>query len=324
MSKNSGLGRGLGKGLGALLGDDANESESSAQTIDEISIELIDANPWQPRTEFKQDELEELAASIRNFGIITPLTLRKVEDSDRYQIIAGERRFRAAKIVGLDKVPAYVRDVSDDKMLAVALIENIQRADLNPIEEALSYQRLIDECQLTQETLADQVGKKRSTVTNYLRLLKLPTEIQDGLRDKVISMGHARAIMGLEDQDTQLMLYHETVEQGYSVRRIENLVRAYNETGSFEDPEDEADPNTNPDEQTQTADDLDQLESNKPKSQTPEEYKVLGNQLSQYFGTNVSLACNAKGKGKITIPFSTQDELERIMLILDAARSNNA
>ena len=306
MAKNTGLGHGLGKGLGALLGDDAVEkAPQTAAAVDEISVDLIDVNPWQPRTEFNDEELEELATSILNYGIITPLTLRKA--GDRFQIIAGERRFRAAKMVGLDKVPAYIRDVSDDKMLAVALIENIQRQDLNPIEEALSYQRLIEECNLTQETLADQVGKKRSTVTNYLRLLKLPTEIQNGLRDKLITMGHARAIQGVDDEDTQLMLFHETVEQGYSVRRIEEMVRAYN------------DPNYAP------ADEQQEQQSQParpaaPKAQTPEEYKALGSQLSSYFGTKVSLACNAQGKGRITIPFATPEELEKIMEILDTAK----
>lgn len=307
MAKNTGLGHGLGKGLGALLGDDAvDKAPQTPAAVDEISLELIDVNPWQPRTEFNDEELEELATSILNYGIITPLTLRRA--GDRFQIIAGERRFRAAKMAGLDKVPAYIRDVTDDKMLAVALIENIQRQDLNPIEEALSYQRLISECNLTQETLADQVGKKRSTVTNYLRLLKLPSDIQDGLRDKLITMGHARAIMGVDDQDTQLMLFHETVDQGYSVRRIEEMVRAYN------------DPNYNP------APDDGQPAPDQPKkpasakAQTPEEYKALGHQLSSYFGTKVSLACNAQGKGKITIPFATPEELEKIMEILDSAR----
>ncbi len=308
MAKMNGLGHGLGKGLGALLGDEAVEkAPQTAAAVDQIDLDLIDVNPWQPRTEFKEEELEELATSILNYGIVTPLTLRKNGDGGRYQIVAGERRFRAAKLAGLKAVPAYIREVDDDKMLAVALIENIQRQDLNPIEEALSYQRLISECNLTQETLADQVGKKRSTVTNYLRLLKLPEDIQNGLRDKLISMGHARAIMGVEDEDTQLMLFRETVEQGYSVRRIEEMVREYN------------DPNYHPSEQEQD-DENNKKPSSKPKTQTPEEYKALGAQLSTYFGTKVSLACNDKGKGKITIPFATAEELEKIMDILDTAR----
>ena len=303
-------GLGLGRGIEALLGPEASDTPAAQASSSDIDIELIDANPWQPRTDFKQEDLDELAASIRNVGIIQPLTLRKVETTGRYQIIAGERRFRAAKSIGLKSVPAFVRDVSDDKMLAVALIENIQRADLNPIEEATSYQRLIDECNLTQETLADQVGKKRSTVTNYLRLLKLPADIRDGLRDKLISMGHARAIMGVEDEETQLMLFHETVEQGYSVRRIEEMVREYND-------------NLTPNEPGQPGSDQ-QPDKPKKKNQTPEEYKALGQQLSSYFGTPVKLACSAAGKGKITIPFASNEELEHIMEILDSARQRKA
>lgn len=310
MAKSFGLGKGGGMGLEALLGREANDDAQAQSALDEIAVGLIDANPWQPRTDFSQDDLEELASSIRSVGIIQPLTLRKIEETGRYQIIAGERRFRAAKMVGLATVPAYVREVSDDKMLAVALIENIQRSNLNPIEEALSYQRLIDECNLTQETLADQVGKKRSTVTNYLRLLKLPEEIRNGLRDKVISMGHARAIMGVEDEETQLMLFHETVEQGYSVRRIEEMVREYNDPQAGSAPEgQEAHP---------------EAKKPKAKAQTPEEYRVLGDHLSSYFHANVKLACSADGKGKITIPFTSADDLERIIEILDSSRQRPA
>lgn len=310
MAKSFGLGKGGGMGLEALLGREANDDAQAQSALDEIAVGLIDANPWQPRTDFSQDDLEELASSIRSVGIIQPLTLRKIEETGRYQIIAGERRFRAAKMVGLATVPAYVREVSDDKMLAVALIENIQRSNLNPIEEALSYQRLIDECNLTQETLADQVGKKRSTVTNYLRLLKLPEEIRNGLRDKVISMGHARAIMGVEDEETQLMLFHETVEQGYSVRRIEEMVREYNDPQAGAAQEE---PEANP-----------VAKKPKAKVQTPEEYKALGDHLSSYFQTSVKLACSADGKGKITIPFTSAEDLERIMEILDSARQRPA
>ncbi len=314
MAKGLGLGRGLGlgKGLESLLGPEANDNASQQAASCEIDINLIDANPWQPRVDFKQDDLDELANSIRSVGIIQPLTLRKIEETGRYQIIAGERRFRAAKIVGLQTVPAYIREVSDDKMLAVALIENIQRADLNPIEEAQSYQRLIDECNLTQETLADQVGKKRSTVTNYLRLLKLPEDIRNGLRDKVISMGHARAIMGVEDEETQLMLFHETIEQGYSVRRIEEMVREYNgnSTSQTTDTTSTSTTTTN--------------NKSKQKAQTPEEYKALSDQLASYFGTKVKLACTTSGKGKITIPFASTEELERIMEILDSTRQSKS
>ncbi len=301
------LGKGLGKGLAALMGDEADETEQSAANVSDIDIDLIDANPWQPRTEFEQDELDELEASIRNVGIIQPLTLRRIEETNRYQIIAGERRFRAAKQAGLKVVPAYVRVVSDDKMLAIALIENIQRSNLNPIDEATSYQRLIDECNLTQETLADQVGKKRSTITNYLRLLKLPEEIQQGLRSRLITMGHARAIMGIDEQDTQLIVYHDAIEQGYSVRQIEELVRQYNDPGDNPSPDIPVAPTP----------------KTKSKAETSEEYKALGEQLSSYFGTNVLLSCNKKGKGKITINFSSAEELGRVLEQLDVARQNN-
>lgn len=294
--------QGLGRGLGALIegANDDNKPEQAA--INEIEISLIEANPWQPRTDFDQERLEELSASIKNVGIIQPLTLRRLENG-RYQIIAGERRFRASKLAGLTKIPAYVRDAGDDTMLELALIENIQRSDLNPIEEALSYQRLIDECSLTQEVLADRVGKKRSTVTNYLRLLKLPAEIQAGLRERLISMGHARAIISIEDTDTQTMLYQQTLEHGYSVRRIEELVREYNEKNDSDAGDTTATPKS------------------APKAQKlGEEYKTLKQQLSNYFGAAVKFDRNDTGKGKITIPFASDEDLERIMAILDKAK----
>ena len=235
-----GKGFGLGSGLGALL-PDANEEVEKISAVSEIEIADIEANPWQPRSEFDQEQLEELSASIKEVGIIQPLTLRQLPNG-KYQIVSGERRYRASKMAGLVKVPAYVREVNDDAMLQYALIENIQRADLNPLEEAISYQRLIDECNLTQEQLAEKVSKKRSTVTNFLRLLKLPAEIQAGLRERQISMGHARALLSIDDQQTQLMLYQQTLEYGYSVRRVEDLVREYNEQST-----------TQPDETTQKA-----------------------------------------------------------------------
>ncbi len=292
--------QGLGRGLGALISE-AEERPAEQASINNIDIELIDVNPWQPRTEFDQDQLEELAASIKSVGIIQPLTLRKLEGG-RYQIIAGERRYRASKLAGLTEVPAYVRDAGDDTMLELALIENIQRADLNPIEEALSYQRLIDECNLTQEVLAERVGKKRSTVTNYLRLLKLPAEIQAGLREKLISMGHARAIISVEDASVQSMLYQQTLEYGYSVRRVEELVREYNEGGKGDEPQSQDNPEP------------------KPRKALSEEYNTLKEQLSARFGTKIKFDRNDSGKGKITIPFANDEELERIMEILDKAK----
>jgi ParB-like partition proteins len=203
----------LGRGLGALIDNssEVNVAKSQQASINEIDINKIEANPWQPRSHFDEERLNELATSIREIGIIQPLTLRKIGD-DRYQIIAGERRFRASKLAGLAKVPAFVRDAGDETMLEMALVENIQREDLDPIEISISYQRLIDECNLTQESMSERVGKKRSTITNYLRLLRLPAEIQLGLREKQISMGHARAIINVEDAATQLMLFEQIIQ----------------------------------------------------------------------------------------------------------------
>lgn len=288
----------LGRGLGALM-QDANEPDVPVQAaINEIDIDLIEANPWQPRTDFDEERLDELCASIKVLGIIQPLTLRKISDR-RYQIIAGERRFRASKMAGLKTVPAYVRNADDDTMLELALVENIQRHDLNPIEEALSYQRLIDECNLTQENMADRVGKKRSTVANYLRLLKLPVEVQQGLRMREISMGHARAIIGVDDPEFQLSLFHQTIENGYSVRRVEELVREYND-GTSSDVTTKTQPNG---------------EGKHDNNAT--EYTELTKKLSDKFGAKIKFSCNDKGKGKITIPFTSNDELERILSILD-------
>ncbi len=295
--------QGLGRGIGALLGEESEEKPAEQASINNVSIELIDANPWQPRSEFDQEKMDELTASIKSVGIIQPLTLRKM-DNGRYQIIAGERRFRASKEAGLQEVPAYVRDAGDDTMLELALIENIQRADLNPIEEALSYQRLIEECNLTQEVMAERVGKKRSTVTNYLRLLKLPAEIQAGLRERLISMGHARAIINVDDASVQSMLYQQTLEFGYSVRRVEELVREYNEGGK---------PDTQEDEQSDKP-------VKKEKANLGEQYNALKDQLSARFGTKIKFDRNERGKGKITIPFANDEELERIVEILDKAK----
>lgn len=288
----------LGRGLGALIenADDLAKGKPSA-SINEIEVSKIEANPWQPRTRFDEERLNELASSIREIGIIQPLTLRKVAE-DRYQIIAGERRFRAAKLAGLEKVPAYVRTANDDTMLEMALVENIQREDLDPIEIAISYQRLIDECQLTQESMSERVGKKRSTISNYLRLLKLPAEIQLGLREKQISMGHARALVNIEDSSTQLMIYEQVIEYDFSVRKVEELVREL----SLEKPE------------TETSE-------KKEKVPVPEEYKKLKQQLSGFFQTNIQFSRNEDGKGKIVIPFRSDEELEKIISILDKANS---
>jgi ParB family chromosome partitioning protein len=284
----------LGRGLGSLI-EGANEYSTSApvSSINEIEISKIVANPYQPRTKFDEEALNELAASIKEFGIIQPITLRKI-DADHYQIIAGERRFRASKIAGLKAIPAYVRTADDEGMLEMALVENIQREDLDAIEIALSYQRLIDECKLTQENLSDRVGKKRSTVTNYLRLLKLPARIQKGIVEKTISMGHARALVNIKDSEMQLMIYDEIIKNEFSVRRVEEIVRNYNEDNESFKPVEKV---------------------IKPKF--PTEYVELHNHLSKYFQTKIDFRMDQTGKGKIVIPFGSTKDLERILGILD-------
>ncbi|MCQ2226393.1 MAG: ParB/RepB/Spo0J family partition protein [Bacteroidales bacterium] len=289
--------KGLGKGLGTLLQDVSDDIIEKKANTSVIEIDLIEVNPWQPRSDFDEQQLEELAASIKEVGIIQPLTLRQLQNG-KYQIVSGERRFRASKIAGLTTVPAYVREVDDDAMLQYALIENIQRQNLNPIEEAISYQRLIDECQLTQEQLAEKVSKNRSTVTNSLRLLKLPAEIQAGLREKKISTGHARAIISIEDEATQIMLYEQTVENGYSVRHIEEIVREYNGQKSKNSDK--------------------KATKSRNKGSLGQEYEEMRTNLSKLFGTSVRFERREdNGKGKITIPFNSDEELERILAALD-------
>ncbi|MBZ4675542.1 MAG: chromosome partitioning protein ParB [Anaerophaga sp.] len=287
----------LGRGLGALI-DNAEEYSQGAPkaeaSINEIPIDKIEGNPWQPRSRFDEESLNELAASIREIGIIQPLTLRKA--GNKFQLIAGERRFRAAKIAGLETVPAYVRMAEDETMLEMALVENIQREDLDPIEVAISYQRLIDECNLTQESMSERVGKKRSTIANYLRLLKLPAEIQLGLREKQISMGHARALINLEDQKARLKIFNQIVKNDLSVRKVEELVRKANQTEETKKKETK-------------------------KDELPEEYEQLKQQLSNFFKTNIQFSRGNDGKGKIVIPFRSDDELEKIVNVLDKAKT---
>jgi ParB family chromosome partitioning protein len=282
----------LGRGLGALIdgADDVNEVKAA---VNEIEISKIVANPYQPRTKFDEEALNELAASIKEMGIIQPITLRKI-DGDQYQIIAGERRFRASKIAGLTTIPAYVRTANDEGMLEMALVENIQREDLDAIEIAVSYQRLIEECKLTQEDLSDRVGKKRSTVTNYLRLLKLPAKIQKGIVEKAISMGHARALVNVQDPEMQLMIFDEILKHEYSVRRVEEIVRNYNvDAASF------------------------QPEGKVAKPKFPTEFEDLHKHLSKFFQTKIDFRMDQSGKGKITIPFKSASDLEKILGILD-------
>ena len=285
---------GLGKGLGALI-DTENFSTSGSSSINEVELDLIFANPNQPRTHFDEDALTELATSIRELGVISPITLRKNDDGT-YLIIAGERRFRASKLVGLRSIPAYVKTAADEQVMEMALIENIQREDLNAIEIALTFYRLMEEYKLTQERLSDRVGKKRATIANYLRLLRLPAEVQMGIKDKKIDMGHARAILGLSDPAAQLHLYELILKNDFSVRKVEELVRLFLESGSF-------------DIKIKTS-------TSNPVQKLPE-FEDLQQQLSQVFGTNVQFSCNADGKGKITIPFANDEELAGIMELFD-------
>ena len=274
----------LGRGLASLISmDDIQTSGSSA--INEIELRLISPNPDQPRTFFDEESIGELATSISELGIIQPLTLRKMAN-DQYQIISGERRFRAAKLAGLTSVPAYIRTASDAELTEMALIENIQREDLNAIEVALTFKKLIEQYNLTQEKLSQRIGKKRATIANSLRLLKLPAEVQLGLRDKRVDMGHARALLAVENPKLQLKLYNEILKKGLSVRQVEELARVYNE-GNGEEP------------------------TQKKTSSISKEYEILKRHLSQSFKTSVQFTCNKQGKGKISFPFKNEEELEK-------------
>lgn len=288
----------LGRGLSALLenaGTDITATESKPlHSISEIPISQIQANPFQPREEFEQEALNELAESIRVHGIIQPITVRKL-GYDSYQIISGERRTRAARLAGLTTLPAFIRLADDQGMLEMALIENIQREELNAMEIAFSYKRLVDECSLNQEQLGERVGKNRSTVNNYLRLLKLPDNIQAAIRDNAISMGHARAIINIDNSDEQQYLFTRMVEEGLSVRGVENLVRAAHERK---------------DEEAKT-----QL-GKKKKSELPSGIFEFQKVLCQKLDTRVKIKLEQGGKGNVTIPFKSQHDLKRIMDLL--------
>lgn len=293
----------LGRGLNALLSDSNIEerlevdipispstpSTPSGGTL-EISLEHIEVNPFQPRTHFDQEALQELAESIKVHGIIQPITVRRLA-RDQYQLISGERRFQASKLAGLKSIPAYVRSADDQQMLEMALIENIQRENLNAIEIALSYQRLISECSLKQDELGDRVGKNRATVTNYLRLLKLPPDVQIAVRDNKISMGHARAIINVENPDQQLYIFKKTLTEDLSVRKVEELVRNL----ATEKSEDKS--------------------IQLPPSSVNREIAQLQSQLSSHFGTRIVIKSDGK-KGEIKIPFLSVEDLNRILDIL--------
>ena len=302
--------RGLGKGLGALLGGDTDlirkpvgyvnkqvVTETKIQTQDTVDImripvDLIEPNPYQPRMSFDQEALEELADSIRTLGLIQPITVRRKSDS-RYQIISGERRFRACRLAGLDMIPAYIRDTNDQGMLEMAIVENIQREDLDPIEVAMSYQRLIEECSLTQEQMAIRVGKKRASVTNYLRLLKLPAKIQHDLKVGLLSVGHAKVLLGIEDLKVQEYLCDLVIKEGMSVRQLEEKI------AKLAEPKKKAEPES---------------------QDLPDEYFKVLELVGKYFENNISLKRSGNGKGSMTIHFSSDDEVKRFLKALEDSK----
>ena len=304
----------LGKGLSALIKQSETEMpERQAYSTNKIAIGDIEVNPYQPRTNFDQESLEELASSIRQLGIIQPITVRET-NSGKYQIISGERRYRASLMAELTEIPAYIRHADDNNMLELALVENIQRKDLDAIEIAISYQRLIDECQLTQENMSERVGKKRSTIANYLRLLKLPAEIQLAIRQKQISMGHARALVNIEENDRQLQLFHQIIENELSVRQVEMAARKINRLEEVEPaieskPEETTVPEINEDDPSV----IEEIICEDPKILGDEEAQKLKEHLSRCFDTKVDLKRYSSGKGRVVITFRTDTELQNIL-----------
>lgn len=285
----------LGRGLDALISTQEEVETSGSSSISEVALSQIEANPNQPRREFDEKALEELAESIRNFGIIQPITLRKLSD-DRYQIIAGERRWRASQMAGIQRVPAYIRTADDENMMQMALVENIQREELNPIEVALAYQHLIERYSLKQEELSEKIGKNRATIANTLRLLKLPAQVQMAIKNRQIDKGHARALLSLADPAMQVKLFKEVVEKGYSVRQIEEMVAQINAGEAVKSGK-------------RTLQDK--------KVLLPEEFKVLKSRLSDFFNAKVQMTCSQQGKGKISIPFENEEQLTRIIELFD-------
>ena len=280
----------LGRGLSALLKDTSVSdtfNDAVVGSIIEISLENIQVNPYQPRTYFDEESLRELASSIKELGVIQPITVRKIGDS--FQLVSGERRFRASKLIGNKSIPAYIRTANDQEMLEMALVENIQRKNLDPIEVALSYQRLIDEIQLTQEELSVRVGKKRSTVTNYLRLLKLDPILQTGMRDGFISMGHGRALINVKSSEDQLAIYEKILREKLSVRQTEELVKSLKVEATV---------------------------PNEIKKHIPKYIKDSLLEINSYLGHKINITINSKGKGKISIPFHSQEDFERIKNLL--------
>ncbi|NNE31993.1 MAG: ParB/RepB/Spo0J family partition protein [Winogradskyella sp.] len=290
----------LGRGLSALLKDPENDINSAEDknadkvvgNIVELDIDSIEVNPFQPRTNFSEESLKELASSISELGIIQPITVRKLA-FNKYQLVSGERRYRASKLIGLETIPAYIRIANDQESLEMALVENIQRQDLDPIEIALSYQRLIDEINLTQEEMSNRVGKKRSTIANYLRLLKLDPIIQTGMRDGFISMGHGRAMVNIDDQIDQLEVYEKVISNKLSVRATEQLVKNLNNIDS---------------------------KSEATTSETPKYIRKGVKEFSEYFGHKIDVKISKNGGGKITIPFHSEEDFNRIKKLVERAK----
>ena len=288
----------LGRGLDALISTNEVHTDGSS-TINEIELDKITPNPNQPRRDFDPESLGELAGSIAEIGIVQPITLRKMEDGT-FQIIAGERRWRASKQAGLRTIPAYIRTADDENVMEMALIENIQREDLNSVEIALAYQHLIEQYNLTQEKLSERIGKNRTTITNYLRLLRLPATIQMALQNKEIDMGHARALLALDNPALQLKLFQQITKEKLSVRKVEEMVKALTEGESVRSGGKRITPKG---------------------ARLPEEYNILKQSLSKFFQTRVQLTCSDKGKGKISIPFANEEELERIIELFDRLKN---
>ncbi len=283
----------LGRGLDALISSEEIRTQGSS-TINEIAINLIEANPNQPRREFDEQALNDLAASIKELGIIQPVTLRQVDDN-RFQIIAGERRWRASQIAGLKAIPAYIRTINDETVMELALVENIQREDLNPIEIALAYQHLLDNDGMTQEKVSERVGKSRAAIANYLRLLRLPAQIQLSLQKKELDMGHARALLALDSPSLQIKVYKEAMKNNLSVRKVEEMVKSLN-----------------------SGEDVKSVKKTiKAATTLPEEYENFKKRMGSLTGTKVQMACSANGKGKITIPFTSEAELQHIIEMFD-------
>lgn len=286
----------LGRGLDALISTETVSAQGSS-TINEVPIGQIEANPDQPRREFDSVALEELANSIKQLGLVQPITVRQLAEH-KFQIIAGERRWRASQLAGLTAIPAYIRTIKDENVMELALVENIQREDLNAIEIALAYEHLQEKSGLTQEKVAARVGKSRVAVTNYLRLLKLPAQVQMALQKKEIDMGHARALLSLNSPSQQIKLFHEIQKNAFSVRKVEELCQQLNNG-----------------EDIQTA-----KKKIVAKSKLPEEFNLLRKRLSDFFNTKVQMTYGAKGKGKISIPFASEEELLHIMEVMDGLK----